>query len=41
MWVIDVEGLEEIKTETLTIGGGSYKLLPVPSIKEMKSLGIE
>ena len=41
MWVIDVRVLEDSKTETITIEGGSYELFPVPSIKKMKSLGIK
>ena len=40
MWVIDVEALEHRNVETITIDGGFYKLFPVPSIKKMKSLGI-
>lgn len=40
MWVIDVKALKKGKVETLTIAGGSYALYPVPSIKKMKSLGI-
>lgn len=41
MWVIDVKTLKDNQAETLTIGGGSYQLFPVPSIKKMKSLGIK
>lgn len=41
MWVIDVKALEDSKAETIIIGGGSYELFPVPSIKKMKSLGIK
>lgn len=40
MWVIDVDVLEDSNAETLTIGGGAYELFPVPSIKKMKSLGV-
>jgi len=40
MWVIDVEALEDSYVETITIDGGFYELFPVPSIKKMKSLGI-
>ena len=40
MQVIEVEALEESNAETIIIGGGPYKLFPVPSIKKMKSLGI-
>lgn len=41
MLVIDVEALEDINVATLNVGGGSYELFPVPSIKKMKSLGIK
>jgi len=41
MWVIEVKILENMKAETLNVGGGPYRLLPVPSIKKMKSLGIK
>lgn len=40
MWVIDLETLKDSHVETITIGGGFYELFPVPSIKKMKSLGI-
>ena len=40
MWVIDVDVLKDSNAETITIGGGTYELFPVPSIKKMKSLGI-
>jgi len=41
MWVADVDSLEDSDVETITIGGGTYELHPVPSIKKMKALGIE
>ena len=37
--VIDLETLKTMGADTLVIGGGSYTLSPVPSIKKMKSLG--
>ena len=41
MLVIDVEALAGSNVQTLIVKGGTYELLPVPSIKKMKSLGIK
>lgn len=38
-FVISLEDIEASGADTMTVGGGEFKLMPTPSVKKMKSLG--
>lgn len=38
-FVIALEDIEASGADTMTVGGGAFKLMPSPSVKKMKSLG--